>query len=152
MRPIRSFLLSVVIVAAAFGGDADPFLGKWRLNWGKSHSTGPAPKRAIRKYTKSGDGVRVSEDWIDLDGKRTRLDYVANYDGKDYPVPTSKGVTIAFHHTDPLTVEGVSKTDGKVNYTFRRMVSQDRKTLTIEMSRADAEGKTSTVVLVYEKM
>lgn len=152
MRLTYLLLLSMVLTGAAFGADADPFLGKWKLNWGKSHSTDDAPKSAIRTYRKSGQGVRVSEDWVTLSGKHTKLDYIANYDGKDYPVRTSKGATISFRHTDPFTVEGVSKIDGKINYFFKRIVSQDRKILTIEMSKPEAEGKTSSSVLIYERM
>jgi hypothetical protein len=152
MRLVRLFLLSILLAAAGLAADPDPFLGKWKLNWEKSRSPEQPPKRAVRKYTKSGEGVHVSEDWVAPDGKHTKLDYIAQYDGKDYPVHTTKGLTVAFRHTDPFTVEGESKSDGKVNYTFRRIVSPDRKTLTIEMSRADAEGKASTIVLVYERM
>jgi hypothetical protein len=138
----------MAIAAPVSGADADPFVGKWKLNWSKSRSSGQAPRRAVRKYAKSGDGVRVSEDWVDLAGKHTRLDYIAAYDGKDYPVRTKKGMTVAFTHRDPLTVEGVSKTDGKVDYTFKRMVSPDRKTLTIEMVKTGADP----IVLVYDRM
>jgi hypothetical protein len=152
MRLTYLLLLSTVLAVAAFGADADPFLGKWKLNWGKSHSADEAPKSAIRKYRKSGEGVRVSEDWVALSGKHTKLDYVANYDGKDYPVRTNKATTISFRHTDPFTVEGVSKTEGKINYVFKRIVSPDRKTLTIEMSKPETEGKGSPAVLVYERM
>jgi hypothetical protein len=152
MRLAGLSLLLTVAAGAAFGADPDPFLGKWKLNWSKSQSAEQAPKSAVRKYAKSGRGVHVSEDWVELDGKHMKLDYVADYDGKDYPVRTGQGVTVAFRHTDPFTVEGVSKTDGKVNYTFRRIVSPDRKTLTIEMSKTDKEGKNSPVVLVYERM
>jgi hypothetical protein len=152
MRIIRLFLVPAVIATAAFAADADPFLGKWKLNWGKSRSSEPAPKSAVRKYTKHGEGVRVSEDWVEVGGKHMKLDYIAAYDGKDYPVASSKGATVAFTHTDPFTVEGVSKVNGKVSYTFKRVVSPDRKTLTIEMAKNDAEGKASPIVLVYEKM
>jgi hypothetical protein len=148
MRLGRLFLLLMAIAAPVPGADADPFFGKWKLNWSKSRSSDQAPKRAVRKYAKSGGGVRVSEDWVDLAGKHTRLDYIAGYDGKEYPVRTKKGVTIAFTHKDPFTVEGVSKTDGKVDYTFKRVVSQDRKTLTIEVLRTGADP----VVLVYDRM
>jgi hypothetical protein len=152
MRLARLFLLFTLTGAATFGADSDPFLGKWKLNWGRSRSAEQAPRSAVRKYTKSGEGVRVSEDWVAFDGKHTKLEYIANYDGKDYPVRSTRGVTVAFRHTDPFTVEGVSKTDGKINSTFRRIVSQDRKTLTIEMSKTESDGKASTVLLVYERM
>jgi hypothetical protein len=148
MRLGRLFLLLMAIAAPVAGADADPFLGKWKLNWSKSRSSEQAPKRAIRKYAKSGDGVRVSEDWVDIAGKHLRLNYIAAYDGEDYPVRTKRRVTVAFTHRDPFTIEGVSKTDGKVDYTFKRMVSQDLKTLTVELVKVGADP----TVLVYDRM
>jgi len=152
MLLIRFLVLSTLLVSVGFAADSDPFLGKWKLNWSKSHSSDAAPKRAIRKYTKSGEGVRVSEDWVGPDGKHLKLDYIANYDGKEYPVRTNKTETVSFRHTDPFIVEGASKVDGKVRYLFKRIVSQDRKTLTIEMSTPDAQAKEPSIVLVYERM
>ena len=145
MRVITTFCLLTAPLLLS-GAEPDPFLGKWKLNWDKSHSAGPAPKSAVRTYRKSGEGVHVSEMWIDLDGKRQQLDYKANYDGKEYAVPAPKGHTVAFTKTDPFTVEGVSKTDGKVDFTFRRVVSKDGKTLTIELAKPTPE------VLVYDKI
>jgi hypothetical protein len=152
MRIARILFLSTFVAAVLLGADADPFLGSWKLNWGKSHASGPAPKSAIRKYTKSGTGVRVREEWIGLDGNRIRVDYKANYDGKEYPIRTNQGGTVAFTRPEPLTVVGVSKAGGKVANTFRRIVSKDGKTLTIELTANDASGKPSTDVLVYERM
>jgi hypothetical protein len=40
-------------------------------------------------------------------------------DSRDHRVPSTR--------TDPFTAEGVSKTDGKVDYTFCRTVSKDGK-------------------------
>jgi hypothetical protein len=152
MRVILGLALFTMSPLLLSGAEPDPFLGKWKLNWDKSHSLSSAPKSAVRKYSKSGDGVHVSETWIDLSGKHQQVNYKANYDGRDYPVPTSKGHTVAFTKTDPFTVEGVSKSDGKVDYTFRRMVSSDRKTLTIELAKRDASGAPASEVLVYDKV
>jgi hypothetical protein len=152
MRVIPGLLLFTISPLLLSGADPDPFLGKWKLNWDKSHSQGAAPKSAVRKYSRFHDGVHVSEKWIDLGGKHQQIDYKANYDGKEYAIPASKGHTVAFTKTDPFTVEGVSKTDGKVDYTFRRIVSPDRKTLTIELAKRDAAGAPAPEVLVYDKV
>ena len=152
MRLVRVLCWSMIAALPLIAADHDPFLGKWKLDWANSHSPDPAPKSAIRIYTKSGAGVKVSEDWIGADGNHTRLEYTANYDGRDYPVPTRKGATVAFQRTGPFRVEGVSKADGKVEYTFKRTVSQDGRTLTIETSRIGPGGKPATEVLVYRKM
>jgi hypothetical protein len=137
--------------AIAFGADPDPFLGKWKLNWDKSHSPEAKPKSAVRSYKKSGAGVRVSELWVDQDGKRTKLDYVAAYDGKEYPVRTASGNTVSFTRPDAHTVVGSSKTKGNVAYTFKRVVSEDGNTLTIHLTNPSA-GEAPTRMLVYDRV
>ncbi len=141
-------LLSIILM----GADPDPFVGKWILNWEKSRSTQPRPKSVIRRYQQSGNGVRVQEAWVDASGKKANLDYVAGYDGHDYPVRSTKGETVAFTRPNRYTVQGVSKKDGKVKYTFKRLVSPDGKLLTVEMTLADSAGKPTTELLVYDKM
>jgi hypothetical protein len=143
-------LFSLSCVAALNGADKDPFLGKWKLNWEKSNSSDPKPKSATRTYKQSGSSVRVSEVWVDQDGKSSKLDYVAKYDGKDHPVRTAKGRTVAFTKSDPRTVEGVSKTNGSFVSAFKRSVSDDGKTLTIEIK--DGPTAPPAKVLVYDKI
>jgi hypothetical protein len=137
--------------AIAFGADPDPFIGRWKLNWDKSHSSDAKPKSAVRNYKKSGNGVRVSELWVDQDGKRIKLDYVAAYDGKDYPVRTASDNTVSFTRPDAHTVVGSSKTKGNLAYTFKRVVSEDAKTLTIHLTKPSGDG-TPTQVLVYDRV
>jgi hypothetical protein len=147
------FVLSLCLLPIfLFGGEPDPFVGKWKLNWERSHSSQPQPKSVVRMYQLVKNGVRVREAWVQSDGKQTKVDYTANYDGQDYPIPSQKGATVAFKRTDPNTVEGVSKSNGKTNYTFKRYVSDSGKTLTLEMMRVDSAGKPSTEVLVYDKV
>src|SRR5262245_50678015 len=130
MRAVLSrAALALLPVLNLLAADPDPFLGKWKLNWDKSRSPGPKPKDAIRTYKSSGSGVRVSEVQVDQSGKRSKVDYVAAYDGKEYPVPTNKDMTVAFTRPDPHIVVGSAKMNGKVTYTFRRIVSPDGKTL-----------------------
>jgi hypothetical protein len=151
MRIARSCIVVFSWAAIAFGADPDPFIGRWKLNWDKSHSSDAKPKSALRSYKKSGNGVRVSELWVDQNGKRIKLDYVAAYDGKDYPVRTASGNTASFTRPDAHTVVGSSKTKGNVAYTFKRVVSEDARTLTIHLTRPDAGG-TPTQVLVYDRV
>ncbi len=141
-------LLSTSLV----GAEPDPFIGKWKLNWEKSQSPQARPKSVVRTYRASGGGVRVQENWIHSDGKKQKLDYTAAYDGNNYSINSAKDQTVAFTRPDPYTVEGASKAGGKTAYTFKRYVSKDGKTLTIEMTRLDPAGKPSTEVLVYDRV
>src|SRR5262245_53659964 len=114
-------LFSLSWAAALNGADKDPFFGKWKLNWEKSQTPEPKPKSATRTYKQSGSGVRVSEVWVDQNGKSSKIDYVAEYDGKDHPIGTAKGTTVAFTKSNPRTVEGVSKANGNLTSAFRRI-------------------------------
>jgi len=146
-------LVSMTVLSnLVFAAEPDPFFGKWKLNWDKSHSSQPRPKMAIRSYHPSGSGVRVQETWVDASGKKNMLDYVASYDGQDYPIRTRTGATVAFKRPDLYTVEGVSKTLGKIDYTFKRLISKDGKTLTVSLTRVDPNGAPSTEMLVYDKV
>ena len=152
MRVARAFVALNLFSSVLMAAEPDPFLGKWMLNWEKSQSTQPRPKTVTRRYQKSGNGVKVQETWVDAEGKKVSIKYVASYDGQDYPVPTTKGMTVAFTRADPYTVQGVSKKDGRVQYTFRRLVSPDGKTLRVEMTRTDPAGKPTIEVLAYDKI
>jgi hypothetical protein len=152
VRLFKLVLAFALLAIVLFGAEPDPFIGKWKLNWAKSHSSQPRPKSVVRSYQRSGKGVRVQETWVYGDGKQEKVDYTANYDGHDYPVGAAKGKTVAFTRLDLYSVEGVSKSDGKTEYTFKRSVSKDGNTLTVEMTKADSAGKMSTEVLVYDKM
>jgi len=152
VRTARMLVSLTALSLIAFGADRDPFFGKWKLNWEKSQSTQPRPKSAIRSYHPSGSGVRVRESWVNADGKKNLLDYIARYDGQDYPVPTRTGATVAFKRADLYTVEGVSKTLGKIEYTFKRFISKDGKTLTVALTRVDPSGAPATEMLVYDKV
>jgi hypothetical protein len=134
------------------GADPDPFFGKWKLNWDKSQSTQPRPRSAIRSYHPSGLGVRVRETWVDANGKKNLLDYVASYDGQDYPVRTKTGATVSFKRPDLYTVEGVSKTLGNIDFTFKRLISKDGKTLTVSFTRVGPNGQPTNEMLVYDKV
>jgi hypothetical protein len=152
MRPALILILLTLTSAALSAADADHAIGRWKLNWARSHSAQPAPESAIREYAQTAGGVRVSETWKGPDGKTIELDYTAAYDGKDYPVKAGTASTVAFTRHDAHTAEGVSKTNGKVAYTFTRKVSRNGKTLTIEMAKRDSAGKPFKELLVYDRM
>uniref|UniRef100_Q020F6 Lipocalin-like domain-containing protein n=1 Tax=Solibacter usitatus (strain Ellin6076) TaxID=234267 RepID=Q020F6_SOLUE len=152
MRAAAIFVSLTVLTIIGCGAEPDPFFGKWKLNWEKSQSTQSRPRSAIRSYHPSGSGVRVRETWVDANGQKRLLDYVAGYDGRDYPVRTKSGATVSFKRPDLYTVEGVSKTLGKIEYTFRRFISKDGKTLTVALTRMDPAGAPSTEMLVYDKV
>ena len=151
MRLVRIPLLMVFLSSLLPAASTDPVIGRWKLNWDKSQSEGAAPKSVIRTYAKSRDGFRVSEIWKDQ-GKITKFIYTAKYDGQEYSISHEGGGTIAFTRHDANVAEGVSKTKEAGTSTFKQTVSQDGKTLIIETTRTDSNGKQRKNVLVYDKM
>ena len=152
MRLAGILLFLNLLSVLAAGADTDLAVGRWKLNWARSHSIGPAPKSVIRSYANTADGVNVSEDWVGADGKSTKIDYTAKYDGKEYPVGPSSGGSVVFTRHNARVSEGISKMNNILAYTFKRMVSRDRKTLIIEMRKNDPAGKKSKEVLVYDRI
>jgi hypothetical protein len=151
MRFVRIPLLAVLLSALLLGANTDPVIGRWKLNWEKSHSEGAAPKSVIRTYSKSRDGFRGSEVWKDQD-RTTKFIYFAKYDGQEHPISHEGGGTITFTRHDGNVAEGVSKTEENGTYSFRQTVSQDGKSLILETIKADSSGKERKNVLVYDKM
>ncbi|HKE26867.1 MAG TPA: hypothetical protein VKB88_31155 [Bryobacteraceae bacterium] len=151
MRTFRIALLTVLLSGLFLGADTDPVIGRWKLNWEKSQSEGAAPKSVVRTYAKFRDGFRVSEVWRGA-GRTTKFVYAAKYDGHEYPISQEGGGTITFTRNDANLAEGVAKTKENGTYTFKRTVSQDGKTLTIETMQTDSSGTGRRNVLVYDKM
>ena len=121
------------------------------MNWEKSVTADPKPKSAIRTYRKASTGVRVREQWVNENGSRIDLDYRAAYDGKDYPISTNKADTVALTRASTHVVEGVAKKSGVIAYFFKRVVSDDGKTLTISMRNPDGSDVLKTL-LIYDRV
>ena len=69
---------------------ADPIVGTWKLNVAKStYSPGPAPKSITAKIEAAGEGEKRTADGVRGDDKPIRLEYTAQYDGKDNPITGS---------------------------------------------------------------
>ena len=135
---------------------ADPVIGTWRMNVDKStFNPGPGPKNVTRTYEASGNGVKVTVQGLDALDTKTRYEYTATYDGKDYPV---KGTSvpglaemISLSRIDTLTVTEVLKKNGKPIFFASRTVSKDGKVLTFVTSGINASGKPTSNMTVYER-
>ena len=77
----------IALGSVAFAADAS--FGTWKLNVAKSTwSPGPASKSQIAKVEAWGeDGVKYSSDLVGADGKATRMEFQAKFDGKDFRSP-----------------------------------------------------------------
>jgi hypothetical protein len=131
----------------------DASLGTWKLNVAKSkYDPGPPPKTQTLTYEAAGQGVRITSSAVNVRGEPTVIQYTASYDGQDYAVTGGDDFdTTALRRIDAFTVEGIRKRGGKVVQTFTRVVSPDRKTLTITTTGTNAKGQLINNVVVYER-
>jgi hypothetical protein len=159
MQPLSrtlTFGVLVVLVVPIFSLSAqatDAALGTWKLNVAKSrYDPGPSPKTQILTYEAAGLGVRVTSQTVDAQGQSTLIQYSASYDGKDYLVSGGQDFdTTALRRIDAFTVEGIRKSGGKVVQTFTRVVSQDRRVLTITTKGTNAKRQSIDNVVIYER-
>ena len=155
-RLLKSLKLPAVILfmgLALTAQAADPIVGTWKLNVAKStYSPGPAPKSITAKIEAAGEGEKLTADGVRGDDKPIRLEYTAQYDGKDNPVTGSPTAdTVSLKRLDANTTERTEKKGGKVTQTVTRKVSSDGKTMTVTYKGTDAKGQPINNVGVFEK-
>jgi hypothetical protein len=128
-------------------------MGTWKLNAAKSkYSPGPAPQALTVKVEPSGQGEKVTAEFVNADGTRTTTEYTANFDGKDNPLTGSQiADTVSVKRINARTTERTDKKGGKVAQTLRRVVSQDGKTMTVTTKGTNAQGQAVNNVAVFEK-
>ena len=132
---------------------ADPIIGTWELNLAKStFAAGRAPRNEIRTYVVDGNDIKASAKGVDAAGKPIATSWTINYDGKDRP---ASGVTdldsISFKRIDARHYEFVQKKAGKVVSSGTRIFSADGKVMTLTLTSANAQGKTTEEIAVYDK-
>ena len=132
---------------------SDPRIGTWKLNAAKSkYSPGPAPQSLTVRVEPSGQGEKVTAEFVNADGTRTTTQYTANFDGKDYPLTGSRiADTVSLKRIDARTTVRTDKKGGKVAQTLRRVVSQDGKTMTVTTKGTNAQGQAVNNVALFEK-
>jgi len=156
----RTLTLGVVLaLGAVLGADilsaqaSDPRIGTWKLNAAKSkYSPGPAPQALTVNVEPSGQGEKVTTEFVNADGTRTTTEYTANFDGKDYPLTGSQiADTVSLKRSNARTTVRTDKKGGKVAQTLRRVVSKDGKTMTVTTKGTNAQGQAVNNVAVFEK-
>ncbi len=142
----------VLSFPAVVHAQRDPAVGNWKLNLAKSKfAPGTAPTNLRVTIEPAGQGIKVESTTLRANGKTIIVDYTAYLDGKDYPVIGSPDYDTVSLKRNGATVEGTRKKDGRVVQTYQRVVSEDRKTMTVATSGVDAEGHTLNSVAIYER-
>ena len=149
-----TLVLAMLAVSVGLWAQQDPVMGTWKINLAKSkYSPGPAPKSGTTKLAPYGkNGVKLTADGVDAQGKPTHVEWSAEADGKDYPVKgTPDADAVSLKRIDPYTVEATIKKGGKVMATNRWVFSKDGKTRTLTGKGTNAQGQALNNVIVFDK-
>jgi len=146
-------LLVLTLFSALCTWAADASVGTWKLNVAKStFKPGPPPAAETRIYQAQPEGVKTTVKTTWADRKTTSVEYPANYDGKDYPVSGSRDIdAVALTRMDDFTSAATLKHAGKEIGVARRVVSPDRKTMTITYKGINSIGDKVDNVAVYDR-
>jgi hypothetical protein len=142
-------LLASVAVKAA----SDPQTGTWKFNAAKSlYSPGPAAKSVTLTVWAEEKSVKIHSEGIDGEGKATKVDFTANFDGKDYPATgITAGDMVSVERVDGNTLRVNMKKDGQTVMTVTSVVSADGKQRTSTFVGKDTMGHDVKNVVVYDK-
>src|SRR5262249_25666935 len=125
-------------------------VGIWKLTIEKSTVRTPPDAVEIRQYTMRPDGFLVGLRITGTPQAYHSLQFVARSDGKDYPEYSDQNIadmvaagkptvrTYAERMLDEYTTEWIDKIDGRVTAQGKKIVSKDRKTLTITVDGSPA--------------
>jgi hypothetical protein len=158
MRVKKMAVASCVVACAALlmsvaAKAADPQSGTWKLNTAKSsYSPGPVPKSLTLTVQADEKSLKIHSEGTDGAGKPTKVDFTANFDGKDYPATgIAAGDMVSAERVDANTIRVSMKKDGKTLMTVTSVVSKDGKMRTSTFVGKDNEGHDVKNVAVYDK-
>lgn len=154
----KSRLISgTLAVAASLGLSVTGFagenwIGSWKLNAAKSKLGDAAIRAQTLKFEKTADGIKLTSEGTDAQGKTMQTGYTAKFDGTPAPWPGNPMADMAApKKLDDNSYENVWKQGGKVTVTAKVSVSADGKTLTVTQSGTDPSGAKVSSVAVYDK-
>lgn len=148
-----ALLISATVLVAT--GHSDPFAGTWKLNVEKSsYPPGACPRQMVIVMETAGEGVNYRSETVYENGSLARAQYTADYSGREAMVTGNAGVLlpVSLKKVDENTVMASYKRGFQVVATSRRMLSPDRRMMTITTISKDKSGNTVTTVGVYDRV
>jgi hypothetical protein len=144
---------AAMVLSSSVALAADNWLGTWKLDVAKSKFVpGPGPKSQTLKFEATKDGIKLTTDGVNAEGKATHGGYVSKFDGKDVPWEGNpEADTASPKRIDDNSYENTWKKGGKATITAKVVVSKDGKTLTVTQTGTDSQGRTVNVMSVYDK-
>ncbi len=155
---LQNFLMGTVLAmgmgALAWAAEAaDPVVGTWTMNAGKSkfHSAS-TPKSQTRTYVQTADGISLTVTGVAADGSAISQQSTFKYDGKDYPITGSPDYDmLSLKRVNGTTVKSEMMKSGKHVGVTTRSVSDHGKVLTLTSRGKNAAGKHYETITVFDK-
>ena len=146
-------VLVCILVSSITAHAADNLVGTWKLNLAKStYSPGPPPRSIVATFESVKDGIKETHDRVESDGTKIHFEWIAFYDGKDYPVkgdPSRDSGSI--RKIDDYTVEITNRKAGKVMTTARITIARDGKSRDSMVTGVDQQGRQVHNTLLWER-
>lgn len=146
----------LLCVAAWMGGTTafagENWVGTWKLNPAKSKLSPGAIRAETLKFEATPDGIKLTTEGTDGEGKPMKGGYTSKFDGKDVPWAGNPMADAASpKKLDDNSYENVWKKGGKATATAKVSVSADGKTLTVTQTGTDPMGKAVSSVAVFDR-
>ncbi len=144
---------AAIVLASPAVLAADNWLGTWKLDAAKSKfASGPGPKSLTVKFEATKDGIKLTSDGVNAEGKATHSSYVSKFDGKEVPWEGNpEADTASPKRIDDNSYENTWRKGGKVTITAKVVVSKDGKTLTVTHTGTDSKGRSVNMTEVFDK-
>ena len=145
--------LAVSLTATAITFAANPLMGTWKLNEGRSKFAPGATKNTMVTYSPAkGDMVKCTVDGVDKDGKPIHWVWAGKFDGKPYPMNGDPSFdTLTYKPVNDRTNNTVATKAGKVVMTGVLTVAKDGKSRMVRLTGTNANGHKFTDITYYDK-
>jgi hypothetical protein len=144
--------LLVACLGASLAVAGENWIGTWKLNAAKSQPGANAMRVETLKFEATPEGIKVSLEGTDAQGKPLKAGYTSKFDGKEVPwTGNPMADTAAPKKIDDNSYEGTSKMGGKPTLSAKVVVSKDGKTLTVTQDGTAPNGDKIHSVGVYDK-
>ncbi len=153
MNILRLLALVPILTTALWA--ADPSLGTWKLNLGRSaFHPGPGFQSETRTYENQKDGVKVTIRTVNARGKLVTSVYLTTPDGEQHAVSGSGGPadSVGLKRINEFTAESTLMHAGKEIAKTTRVVSEDGRSMTITYRGLDPEGNDVNYTLVFDRV
>jgi hypothetical protein len=145
--------LALLLTATAVTFAANPLIGTWRLNEGKSKfAPGAARNTTVTYAPAKGDMIKCTVDGVDKNGKPIHWTWLGKFDGQPYKIKGSPSFdTLAYKPVNDRTNNTTAMKDGKVVMTATITVAKNGKSRVVTLTGTDASGKKLTDITYYDK-